>query len=80
MLYPYYKLASGELISKEQVDRAIELLSRLRTMSSFVDLTEEELFSQGDKIQAVRVFREKHGCTLVEAKASIEHLRGENNY
>ena len=79
-MYLYYKLESGELISKERVDNAIELLSRLRNMSSFVDLTEEELFSKGDKIQAIRVFHDKHGCTLAEAKAAIEHLRGENNY
>ena len=77
MQYPYYKLDNGELISKERVDNAIELLNRIKDANGIVNLTEEELFSKGDKIQAVRVFREKHGCTLMEAKVAIEHLRGE---
>ena len=78
MKYPYYELTSGELISKDRIDSAIELPSKLRDLSACVMLTEDELFSKGDKIQAIRVFRMKHDCSVMEAKTAIEHLRGEN--
>lgn len=77
MQYLYYQLEDGELISKERVDSAIELLSRIKNANGIVNLTEEELFSKGDKFQAMRVFRNKHDCSVMEAKVAIEHLRGE---
>ena len=74
---PHYKLPNGELISKERIDKARELLAKLDNGYSLVELTDEELFSNGDKFDAVVRFRNKHNCTLVEANAAIKHLRGE---
>lgn len=76
-MYTYYKLTSGELISKESVDRALALLAKLRELNTVVELSETELFAHGDKLQAIRAFKDKHDCSLVEAKTAIEHLRGE---
>ena len=74
--YPYYKLTNGDLISKERVDMARELLARLDNGYTLVNLSEEELFSKGDKVEAIRRFKEKHDCSLMEAKTAIEYLRG----
>lgn len=76
MNHPYYKLTNGDLISKEKVDRARELLARLDNGHTLVNLSDEELFARGDKIEAIRRFWEKHDCSLMEAKTAIEFLRG----
>ena len=76
MNHPHYRLANGDMISKSRIDRARELLAQLENGYELVNLTDEELFSKGDKLDAVIRFREKHDCSLMEAKASIEHLRG----
>ena len=73
----HYKLTSGELISKEKVDKARELIAKLDEGYELIDLTDEELFSKGDKFDAVIRFRDKYECTLVEANAAVKHLRGE---
>ena len=74
--YPNYKLSNRDMISKEKADMARELLARLDNGHTLVNLSEEELFSKGEKIEAIRRFREKHDCSLMEAKAAIEYLRG----
>ena len=74
----YYKLANGELMSKLIVDDAIELIARLANGFEVVELSDEELFANGNKIAAIERFREKHNVRFAEAKAAIEHLRGED--
>ena len=78
MAHPYYQLANGNLISKKRVDSAFELIASLRGGCSLVELSDSELFSKGDKTEAVMAFYKKHDCSIVEAKAAIEHLRGED--
>lgn len=77
-MHTHYKLANGDLISKSRVDDAIALLNRLRDGFVVVELTDEELFSKGNKFDAIKRFREKHDVGLFEAKSAIEHLRGED--
>jgi ribosomal protein L7/L12 len=73
----YCKLANGDLVSKERVDNAIQLIARLTDGFTVVELSDEELFQKGNKFDAIKRFHEKHKVGLVEAKAAIEHLRGE---
>lgn len=76
-MHTHYRLPNGDIISKARVDNAKALIALLDNGYEIVDLTDEELFSKGDKLDAVIRFREKHNCTLVEANAAIKHLRGE---
>ena len=73
----YCKLTNGNFVSKREVDKAIEVIASLKDGFTVVELTDEELFEKGNKVDAIRRFREKHDVGLVEAKAAIEHLRGE---
>ena len=77
ILHPYYQLANGEFVSKKKVDDAIQLLIHVVQGLNPVYLTDEELFTKGNKIEAVSRYREKHNTSLAEAKQAIEHLRGE---
>lgn len=77
--HPHYKLANGELISKRKVDDALKLINQFAQGCTLVDLSDEELFSKGDKFDAITRFYKKHNTTLVEAKAAIEYLRGETS-
>jgi hypothetical protein len=70
-------LYNGELISKARVDRAKELLARLDDAYRLENLTDEELFVKGDKIEATLYYKEKYGCSLWEAKTAIENIRNE---
>ncbi len=36
----------------------------------------ERLAAQGEKIQAIKLYREIHGVDLKEAKEAVEHLTG----
>ena len=74
---PHYKLPNGDMISKASVDKAKALLARLNDGYELIELTDEELFSKGDRFDAVVRFRNKYDCTLTEANAAIKHLRGE---
>lgn len=77
--HPHYKLPSGKMISKKRVDEAMKLLQEITANGSeLVYLTDEELFSCGDKMEAVMRFYKKHDTTALEAKDAIEFLRGEN--
>ena len=71
----HYKFANGDLISKSRVDDAIELLNRLRDGFTVVELTDMELFTKGNLLNAVKRFSEKHDVTLIEAKYAIDFLR-----
>lgn len=73
----YCRLANGKLVPKRSIDKAIELVASLKDGFSVVEISDDELFAKGDKVDAICRFREKHGTSLVEAKASIEYLRGE---
>ena len=76
--HPHYKLSNGNLVSKRKVDEALALINQLAQGCTLVELSDEELFSKGDKFDAIMRFYKKHDTTMLEAKASIEHLRGEN--
>ena len=73
----YYKLTNGDLISKRRVDDAIALLDRLRNGFSVVELTDMEMFTKGNIIEAAKRFSEKHDINLLEAKYAIDFLREE---
>lgn len=77
MNHPHYKLPNGDMISKAQVDKARTLLARLENGYELVELTDEELFSNGDEFEAVYRFYKKHNCSIIEAREAIKHLRGE---
>ena len=74
----HYKLPSGECISKRSVDNALALLNKVTASGcQLVSLTDSELFSYGDKLTAIQRFREKYDAGILEAKQTIEYLRGE---
>ena len=78
MNHSHYKLPDGKLISKRRVDAARELLNEVIAGGcTLVELTDSELFSGGDKFEAICRFREKHNTGVADAKYAIEHLRGE---
>lgn len=77
MYHTYYRLSDGEIISKERVDAAIDLLNRLKGAVSVAQLTDIDLFTKGDKVEAIRRFYLKYDTPLMEAKAAIEFLRDE---
>lgn len=80
MLHPHYKLPDGELVSKSSVDAALALINKVMAAEcQLVNMTDSELFSSGDKIAAIRRFREKYDTHLLDAKYAIEHLRGEGD-
>lgn len=76
--HPHYKLSNGSLVSKRKVDEALALISQLEQGYTLVELNDADLFSNGDKFDAIVRFYKKYDTTLVEAKAAIEYLRGEN--
>lgn len=76
--HPHYKLANGNLVSKHHVDEALKLITQLAQGCTLVELSDAELFSNGDKFDAIMRFYKKHDTTMLEAKAAIEYLRGEN--
>lgn len=78
MDHPYYQLPNGDLISKAKVDNARALLAQLENGYTETNLTDEELFSKGDKFEATHRFWKKHDCSVMEAKIAIEHLRNGN--
>lgn len=76
----YCKLSNGNLVSKRHVDKAMELINSLRDGFVLVDIDDDELFSKGDKLDAIQRFREKYDTGLLEAKAAIEFLREEDKH
>lgn len=80
MTNPHYLLANGELVCKRRVDDAVALVNKLVQGCTLVELSDEELFSKGDKLDAIARFRIKYGTGILEAKTSIEFLRGEGEY
>lgn len=73
----YYKTANGEFVPKKKVDDALELIGQLAGGCSIVQLSDSEVISFGNKIDAISLFRQKYDCSLLEAKAAIEFLRAE---
>lgn len=81
MYHTYYRLSDGEIISKERIDAAIDLLNRLKGAISVVQLIDIDLFTKGDKVEAIRRFHLKHDIPLVEAKALLQYvMKGDNHY
>lgn len=74
----YCKLTDGTMVPKYKVDDAIKLFESLKNGFTVVELNDEELFAKGNKFDAIKRFHEKHKVGLAEAKAAIEHLRGED--
>ena len=73
----YYKTNNGDLIAKQAVDSAIRTLEKLKDGFEIVNISDEEVFAKGNKLAAIRRFREKYDTGLLEAKCAIEFLRGE---
>lgn len=73
----YYKLNNGELVPKSRIDAAFALIERLKEGCSIVNLSDIDVFTKGDKCDAVFRFRDKYGTSIVEAKEAIEFLREE---
>ena len=73
----YCKLSDGSMIPKYRVDSAINLIEQLKGGYSVVEMSDIDLFTKGDLIDAVRRFRDKYDTLLVEAKAAIDFLREE---
>lgn len=73
----YYKLSNGELVPKSKVDTAFALIERLKEGCSIIGLSDIDLFTKGDKIDAIIRFRHKYNIPIDEAKESIEFLKEE---
>ena len=73
----YYQLSDGNMIPKYKVDDALNILQKIIGGGHIVDLTDDEVIHKGTKIDAIQAYRRKYDCGLVEAKATIEFLRGE---
>ena len=73
----YYKLSNGELVPKHKVDAAFELIERLKEGCSIVNLSDIDVFTKGDKFDAILRFRDKYDTPIAEAKEAIEFLREE---
>lgn len=76
-MFEYCKLSNGELVSKAKVDAALELVAKLKGGYSIVELSDNELFTKGNKVEAIKYFMNKHNVSLAEAKEAIEFMRGE---
>lgn len=76
----YYKTNNGDMIAKWEVDSAIRTLEKLKDGFEIVNLSDEEVFTKGSKLDAIKRFREKYDTGLLEAKCAIEFLRGEEMY
>lgn len=79
MEHIYYELANGDMISKERVDNALKLINSLVEGFNIVHLNDSDIMRKGNLIDAVKLFRDKYGCGLAEAKAAIDFLRGEDD-
>ena len=77
--HPHYMFPDGEMVSKRTVDAALRLINKMSQGCVVVELNDEDLFSKGDKLDAIWRYRDKHNVGIVEAKAAIEHLRGERS-
>jgi len=73
----YCRLPNGELISKRNVDNAIEVLSKIQNGFEVFEISDSELFLKGNFVEAVRRYHEKNGVSLTEAKEAIDILRNE---
>lgn len=73
----YYELSNGELVPKHKVDAAFALIERLKEGCSIVNLSDIDVFTKGDKFDAILRFRDKYDTPIVEAKEAIEFLREE---
>ena len=62
---------------KHKVDAAFELIERLKEGCSIVNLSDIDVFTKGDKFDAILRFRDKYDTPIVEAKEAIEFLREE---
>ena len=49
----YYELSNGELVPKHKVDAAFELIERLKEGCSIVGLSDIDVFTKGDKLDAI---------------------------
>lgn len=49
----YYELSNGELVPKHKVDAAFELIERLREGCSIIGLSDIDVFTKGDKLDAI---------------------------
>jgi hypothetical protein len=80
MTHPYYQLANGNMISKKRVDDAREIIAQLNDGYKLIVLNDSQLFSStnADEFEAVYRFYKKYDCSVMEARAAIKFLRGED--
>ena len=55
----HYKLSDGTLVPKRELDKAIDLVASLKGGFTLVELSDEELFAKGNKLEAIRRFMAK---------------------
>lgn len=76
-MHKYYKFPDGEVVSEGRMNSALALVAKLKDNFTIVELSDSEVYAMASKIEAIKLFHEKHGTGLIEAKAAIEYLRGE---
>ena len=74
----YYILSDNNFISKQKVDAAFEIVNNFRNGAIKVCLSDSEVFTNGDFVSAVNLFRSKYGTELGDAYEAIKWLRGTN--
>lgn len=68
-----YKFADGSYVSKRRMDSALALVARLAEDFEIVEGT--EYFSEVSEIDAILLYKEKHDCSLTEARDAVRFLR-----
>lgn len=76
-MHKYYTFTDGEVISADRINMALSLVAKLKDGFTIVELSDSEVYAMASKVEAIKLFHERHGIGLIEAKAAIEHLRGE---
>lgn len=68
-----YKFADGSYVSKGRMDRALALVARLAEGFEIVEGAEH--LSELSEIDAIICYKEKHDCSLMEARDAVRFLR-----
>lgn len=74
----YYVLSDNSFISKQKVDEAFEIVNNFRDGAIKAYLSDSEVFTNGDFVGAVKLFRDKYDTGLVDAFEAIKWLRAQN--
>lgn len=74
----YYILNNNSFISKQKVDAAFEIVNNFRDGAIKTYLSDSEVFTNGDFVSAVKLFRNKYDTEIGDAAEAIKWLRGTN--